>query len=130
MPFKVICIASRVALGEVLGQRCEKTLNLIYFSFKAFIPAQNNYSVIEQELLAVVFTFEKFISYFISMNIMILTNYVTFRYLMVQKNSKPEKFQWVLLLNDFDFDVEDKKKGLKIKWLTTCHELMKMQLWS
>ena len=59
-PFEVMCDASGVALGVVLGQRREKILHPIYYASKALNVAQKNYTVTEQELLAVVFAFEKF----------------------------------------------------------------------
>ena len=55
-----MCDASGVALDVVLGQRREKILHPIYYASKALNVAQKNYIVTEQELLAVVFAFEKF----------------------------------------------------------------------
>ena len=63
-PFEVMCDASGVALGVVLGQRSDKILHPIYYASKALNEAQKNYTVTEQQLLAVVFAFEKFCSYF------------------------------------------------------------------
>ena len=56
-PFEVMCDASGVALGVVLGQRREKILHPIYYASKALNVFQKNYTVTEQELLAVVFAF-------------------------------------------------------------------------
>lgn len=58
-PFEVMFDSSRVALGVVLGQRKDKILHPIYYESKALIEAQNNYTLIELELLAVVFAFYK-----------------------------------------------------------------------
>ena len=63
-PVEVMCDARGVALGVVLGQRSEKILHTIYYDSKDLNEAQKNYTVTEQELLAVVFAFEKFCSYF------------------------------------------------------------------
>ena len=62
-PFEVMCDASGVALGVVLGQRRDKILYPIYYASNALNEAQKNYAVTEQELLAVIFAFEKFCSY-------------------------------------------------------------------
>ena len=56
-PFEVMCDASGVALGVVLGQRKNKILHPIYYASKALNEAQKNYTVTEQERLAVVFAF-------------------------------------------------------------------------
>ena len=47
-PFEVMCDASGVALGVVLGQRRDKILHPIYFASKALNEAQKNYTVTEQ----------------------------------------------------------------------------------
>ena len=62
-PFEVMCNASGVARFVVLVQRRNKSLHPIYYASKALNEAQKNYTVTEQELLAVVFAFEKFCSY-------------------------------------------------------------------
>lgn len=40
-PIAVMCNASGVALGKVLGQRCEKTLHPIYYILKALNTKKN-----------------------------------------------------------------------------------------
>ena len=59
-PFEVMCDASRVALGVVLGQRRDKILHPIYYGSKALNKSQKNYIMTDQYLLTVVFAFEKF----------------------------------------------------------------------
>ena len=61
-PFEVMCDASGIALGVVLGQRKNRILHPIYYASKALNEAQKNYTVTEQELLAVVFALENFSS--------------------------------------------------------------------
>nr|XP_016506679.1 PREDICTED: uncharacterized protein LOC107824436 [Nicotiana tabacum] len=63
--FKLMCDASDYALGAVLGQRKEKLMHPIYYASRTLSGAQLNYTVIEKEILAVVFSFDKFRSYLI-----------------------------------------------------------------
>ena len=66
-PFEVMCDASGVAHGAVLGQRRDKILYPIYNAIKALNEAQKNYTVTKQVLLAVVLPFETFRSYFLAL---------------------------------------------------------------
>ncbi|XP_075088217.1 uncharacterized protein LOC142170254 [Nicotiana tabacum] len=63
--FELMCDASDYAVGGVLGQRKDKLMHLIYYGSRTLSGAQLNYIVTEKEMLAVVFAFDKFISYLI-----------------------------------------------------------------
>ena len=104
-----MCDASGVALGVVLGQRRDKILHPIYYASKALNEAQKNYTVTEQELIAVVFAFEKFCSYFLGTRVIVHTDHFALRYLMAKKDAKTRLIRWVLLLQEFDFEVIDRK---------------------
>ena len=61
-PFEVVCDANGVALGVVLGKSNEMIHHPIYYASKAVNRSQNNYTVIEKDILYMVFAFEKFCS--------------------------------------------------------------------
>ncbi|XP_070004986.1 uncharacterized protein [Nicotiana sylvestris] len=63
LPFELMCDARDIAIGAVLGQRKEKIFYSIHYASRTLNPAQMNYTVTEKELLAVVWTFDKFRSY-------------------------------------------------------------------
>ena len=88
-PFAVMCDASGVALGIVLRQRKNKILHPIYYASKYLNEAQKNYTVTEQELLAVVFDFEKFRSYLLGMRVIVHTDHLALIYLIAKKDAKP-----------------------------------------
>ena len=97
-----MCDASGVALGVVLGQRKSKILHPIYYASKALNEAQKNYTMTEQEILAVVFAFEKFRSYLLGTRVIVYTDHLALRYLMAKKDVKPSLIRLVLLLQEFD----------------------------
>ena len=108
-PFEVMCDASGVALGVVLKQRKNKILHPIYYASKTQNEAQKDYTVTEQELPVVVFAFEKFRSYLLGTRVIVHTDHSTLRYLMAKKDAIPRLILWVLLLQEFDFEVMDRK---------------------
>ncbi|GKA05401.1 putative nucleotidyltransferase, ribonuclease H [Tanacetum coccineum] len=57
-PFELMCDASDFVVGVVLGQHEGKHFHPIHFANKTLNNAQQNYTVTEKELLAVVFAFE------------------------------------------------------------------------
>ena len=60
LPFEVICDASDLALGAILGQRVEGKPYVVYYASKTLNEAQRNYTTTEKELLAVVYALDKF----------------------------------------------------------------------
>ena len=71
--------------------------------------AQFNYATIEKELLAIVFSFDKFRSYLIGNKVVVHTDHSAIKYLMTKKDAKPRLIRWVLLLQEFDVEIKDKK---------------------
>ena len=63
----------------------------------------------EKELLAVVYALEKFRPYILGCKIIIYTDHATLKYLFSKKEAKPRLIRWVLLLQEFDLEIKDKK---------------------
>ena len=81
----------------------------IYYASKTFNEAQENYSTTEKEMLAMVFTCEKFRPYILGSHVIIHTDHATIKYLMAKKEGKPRLIRWVLLLQEFDIEIKDRK---------------------
>ncbi|XP_073120723.1 uncharacterized protein [Henckelia pumila] len=108
-PFEVMCDASDYAVGAVLGQRKDKMFRAIYYASRTLDGAQQNYTTTEKEMLAVVFSFDKFRSYLIGSKVIVYTDHAAIRYLFAKKDAKPRLIRWILLLQEFDFEIRDKK---------------------
>jgi hypothetical protein len=109
LPFELMCDASDFAMGAVLGQRINKVPHAIYYASRTLNDAQLNYSTSEKELLAVIFALEKFRSYLIGSKVIVFTDHAALRYLFAKKDAKPRLIRWVLLLQEFDLEIRDKK---------------------
>nr|GEY31376.1 DNA-directed DNA polymerase [Tanacetum cinerariifolium] len=75
-----MCNASDFAIGAVLGQRKTNHFQPIHYASKTMTEAQIHYTTTKKEMLAV-----------------------------VKKDSKPRLIRWVLLLQEFDIIIRDKK---------------------
>ena len=106
--FEVMCDASDFAMGVVLGQRKEKIFRAIYYASRTFNEAQENYSTTEKEMLAV-FACEKFRPYILGSQVIVHTDHAAIKNLMSKKEAKPRLIRWVLLLQEFDLEIKDKK---------------------
>ncbi|KAK1592968.1 hypothetical protein Q3G72_033518 [Acer saccharum] len=109
LPFELMCDASDYAVGAVLGQRVDKIPHAIYYASRTLNDAQLNYSTTEKELLAVIFVLEKFRSYLIGAKVIVFTDHSALRYLLQKKDAKPRLIRWILLLQEFDLEIRDKK---------------------
>ncbi|GKF13283.1 reverse transcriptase domain-containing protein [Tanacetum coccineum] len=109
LPFELMCDASDYAIGVVLGKRKDKYFRPIHYASKTLSDAQINYTVTEKELLAVVYTFEKFWSYLVLSKTIVYTDHSTLKYLFNKQDAKPRLLRWILLLQEFTIEIRDKK---------------------
>ena len=107
--FEIICDTSDYAVGVVLGQRINKIPHVIYYESKTLNDTQLNYSSTKKELLVVVFALDKFRSYLFGLKVIIYSNNATLKYLFSKKDAKSHLVRCILLLQEFDIEIQDKK---------------------
>ncbi|GKD23552.1 reverse transcriptase domain-containing protein [Tanacetum coccineum] len=108
-PFELMCDASDYAIGAVLGQRIEKNFRPIHYASKIMTEAESNYTTTEKEMLVVVYAFEKFWSYLIMNKSIVYTDHFALKYLFAKKDAKARFLRWVLLRQEFVFNIIDTK---------------------
>ena len=64
---------------------------------------------LKKELLAVVFAIDKFRSYLVGVQVIVYTDHVALMYLLTKKDAKPRLIRSILLLQEFDLEIKDKK---------------------
>ncbi|CAN6725600.1 unnamed protein product [Malus baccata var. baccata] len=109
LPFELMCDALDYAIGAVLEQRKDKLPYVIYYASCTLNDAQLNYATTKKELLAVVFALEKFRSYLVGAKVIVYTDHAALKYLLSKRDAKPRLIHWVLLLQQFDLEIKDKK---------------------
>ncbi|RDX82363.1 Retrovirus-related Pol polyprotein, partial [Mucuna pruriens] len=111
LSFKLMCDASNSALGAVLGQRARVGLpvRVIAYASRTMDSAQRNYTTTDKELLAIVFALDEFCSYLLGSKIIVCSDHATLRYLLKKPDAKLRLIRWMLLLQEFDLEIRDKK---------------------
>ena len=104
-----MCDASDYAIRAVLGQKKERIFQVIHYASRTLNDAQLNYATKEKELLTIVFAFDKFKPYLIGNKVIVHTDHSAIKYLMTKKDAKLRLIRWVLMLQEFDLEIEDKK---------------------
>lgn len=60
-------------------------------------------------MLAVVYAIDKFRQYLVGPKIIVCTDHSAIKYLLNKKDVKPRLIRWILLLQEFDLEIKDKK---------------------
>jgi hypothetical protein len=107
--FEIMCDASNYVVDAGLGQHKDKLPHAIYYASKTLLDAQVNYTTTEKELLAVVFALDKFHSYLLGSKVIIYSDHAALRHLMAKRETKPRLIRWILLLQEFDLKIRDKR---------------------
>ncbi|GKF45997.1 reverse transcriptase domain-containing protein, partial [Tanacetum coccineum] len=71
--------------------------------------AQAHYTITEKELLAMVYAFEKFWPYLVLSKTIVYTDHSALKYLLTKQDAKPRLLRCILILQEFDVIIRDKK---------------------
>jgi hypothetical protein len=92
-----------------VGAKNGEASHVIYYASKTLNDVQLNYSTTEKELLAVVFALDKFRSYLLGSKVLVYSDHAALKYLLSKKDAKSRLIRWILLLQEFDIEIRDKK---------------------
>ncbi|GJY01743.1 retrotransposon protein, putative, ty1-copia subclass [Tanacetum coccineum] len=95
--------------SAVLGQRKTKHFQPIHYASKTMTYAQAHYTTTEKYLLTVVYAFEKFRPYLVLSKTKVYTDHYALKYLLAKQDAKSRLLRWILLLQEFDVIIRDKK---------------------
>ncbi|GKB78877.1 reverse transcriptase domain-containing protein [Tanacetum coccineum] len=96
----------------ILGQKEDRNFHLIHFASKTLNTAKQNYTITEKELMAVVFAFDIFRSYLVLSKTTVHNDHSSLRHLFKKQDAKPRLIRWIMLLQEFDIEIKD-RKGIK-----------------
>ncbi|RDX97082.1 Retrovirus-related Pol polyprotein from transposon 17.6, partial [Mucuna pruriens] len=97
------------ASNSTLGARVGKQPHVIAYASRTMDPTLVNYTTTEKELLVIMFSFDKFRSYLLGSKVIVFSDHATLKYLLKKLDAKPRLIWWMLLLQEFDLKIRDKK---------------------
>ncbi|GKA68911.1 reverse transcriptase domain-containing protein [Tanacetum coccineum] len=105
-----VMLWARSKEGIVLGHKISKS-GIEVDRAKVDVIAKLPYPTFrkEKELLAVVYAFEKFRPYLVLSKTIAYTDHSALKYLLAKQGAKPRLLRWILLLQEFDVIIHDKK---------------------
>ena len=113
--FHVHVDASSIALGIVLTQPRDGAIDhLIAFASRKLSTTEKNYTTIEREWLAMVYVLQKYRHYLLGGHFKMVTNHSALKYLVNKLLLWGEICRWLLLFQEFDFEVIVKPGRLNV----------------
>ena len=105
-PFYIHADALHSAVGAMLCQANEKKIDHpIYYASQNLNDLQRNYTLTEKECLPMVFAVNKFRHYLLGTTFVIFVDHRALKYLQNKANLSRRVICWMLLFQEFDFEV-------------------------
>jgi len=104
-----MCDGSNFAIRVMLAQRDKKLPHGIYYASKTLDTAQANCTTTKKELLVIVFALDKFRSYILGSKVIVYIDHAELKFILKKADSKPRLIRWMLLLQEFDIEISEKK---------------------
>jgi hypothetical protein len=113
--FHVHVDASTIALGKIMVQpRAGDLDHPIAFARRKLSELDNNYNTMERQGLAMIYALHKFRHYLLGKHFKMLTNHYALKYLVNKPVLGGRIYRWLLLFQEFDFEVIFKPGNLKV----------------
>jgi hypothetical protein len=105
LPYVITTDASGFATGATLSQDQGKGLQPIAFMSHKMLPAECNYPVHEQELLAVIRALKEWRHYLHGNKFTVQTDHQSLRFFFTQPHLSHRQIRWSEFLQEFDFEI-------------------------
>lgn len=109
--FLVTTDASNVAIGGILSQGTIGSDLPICYASRTLTKTEGNYSTIEKELLAIVWTIKYFRPYLFGRKFTIITDHKPLTWLFSLKEPNSKLIRWRLKLEEYDYNIVYKTIG-------------------
>ncbi|MDD9361324.1 MAG: pol polyprotein, partial [Anaplasma sp.] len=106
LPTEIHTDACGYGIGAVLVQRKEGQERVVAYASRHLNQAEQNYSTVEQECLAVVYACKQFRPYIFGSHFTIITDQSSLTWLMNAKNPNGRLVRWSILLQEYNATVK------------------------
>jgi hypothetical protein len=107
LPFILYTDASGTGLGAVLAQKINKKDHVIAYASRSMSKSERNYSITDQECLAVVWGIQHFHHYLISQSFTVVTDHSALKWLQTCKiPNSGRRARWIMHLQSYKFDIQ------------------------